>query len=389
MIKSEYIRNLNRNFERVLLENQPGCKRYQFCILVRGGIKYLLPCSYKQIDNNDYLYYDISSSQNVKQMFADKCVQRGWMKEFLWSIQKMRQELNRFLLDERNIIWSPEHIFQDLEKTDFLYLYIPYYGQNGGSEEQFDKLLEFWVDRVDYEDEALVEFVYHAYEQFMNVGQNYLEKQIFEDFKKMDEKKVEASVNIENKEPQPAIEKEAAHSMDFSNNKLEPSGMQSPEKKGIRSLLEGRRRKQEQKNIYREEMRRMINGYAVCEEIDYKGNVEKDTEQAEEFGKTIYIEEKSDPVRGLYTEKGELIVQIEKFPFVVGKRKEDADYVLSDYSASRVHARFVEEKDGIYLEDLNSTNGTFKNGLRMQPYEKRKLEPEDTLRFGKSTFVYK
>ena len=62
---------------------------------------------------------------------------------------------------------------------------------------------------------------------------------------------------------------------------------------------------------------------------------------------------------------------------------------MSDYSASRVHARFVQEKDGIYLEDLNSTNGTFKNGLRMHPYEKRKIESEDTLRFGKSVYVYK
>ena len=103
----------------------------------------------------------------------------------------------------------------------------------------------------------------------------------------------------------------------------------------------------------------------------------------------ILIEEKEETIRALYTEKGELAVSISKFPFVVGKRKEDVDYVLADYSTSRVHARFVEEKDGIYLEDLNSTNGTFKNGLRMQPYEKRKVEPEDTIRFGKSVYVYK
>ena len=126
----------------------------------------------------------------------------------------------------------------------------------------------------------------------------------------------------------------------------------------------------------------MVSGYAVCEETEY-------TVRSEEYGKTIYIEEKEESVPGLYTEKGELAVSIVKFPFVVGKRKEDADYVLSDYSSSRVHARFVQEKDGIYLEDLNSTNGTFKNGLRMQPYEKRKVEAEDTLRFGKSVYVYK
>lgn len=377
MIKSEYVRNLNRNFERILLDGQADCKRYQYCILFRGGIKYLLACNCKQIDNCNYLYYDISSSQNIKQMFAEKTLHREWMKEFLWSIQRMRQELNRFLLDERNIIWNPEHIFQDLEKNDFLYLYLPYYGQESKSEETFDKMLEFWVDKVDYEDAALVEFVYHAYEQFMSVGQCYLEKQIFEDFNKLPENVAEIKVQEMPKNPQSDEQQ--------SEEKL-PEPMAG--KRGIRSLLGRNRWKQDQKNIYREEMRQMINGYAVCEETAYEGKAEEST-QIEEFGKTIYIEEKEEQTHGLFTEKGEMLISLDKFPFVVGKRKEDVDYVLPDYSTSRVHARFVEEKDGIYLEDLNSTNGTFKNGLRMQPYEKRKLEAEDALRFGKSTYIYK
>ena len=148
------------------------------------------------------------------------------------------------------------------------------------------------------------------------------------------------------------------------------------------------RRKIDAEDLYKEELRRAVNGYAVCEDFKYGENVGK-KEQVEEFGKTIYIEETAEEKHGLYTEKGELVFHFENFPCVLGKRKEDADYVLTDYSASRIHARFVEESDGIYLEDLNSTNGTYKNGLRMQPYEKRKLEKEDILRFGKSIFVYK
>lgn len=41
------------------------------------------------------------------------------------------------------------------------------------------------------------------------------------------------------------------------------------------------------------------------------------------------------------------------------------------------------------MEDLNSTNGTFKNGLRLNPYEKRKLEQGDELRFGQTEFIYR
>ena len=379
MIKSEYVRNLNKNYTRILLDNDTNYKRYQYCILFRGGIKHLLPCSGRQIDNCNYLYYDISSNQNVKQLFAEKHISREWMKSFLWSVKRLRQELNRFLLEEKCIVWSPEYIYQELEKNNFLFLYVPYYEQHMQGDEDFEKLLEFWVDRIDYDDTALVEFVYHAYEQFALAGYHYLEKQIFEDFENLSEKVVNISpMSAEAEkivEPGPRIT--------VKNEEEEESDEEeTEEKRGIRSLLGFGRKKSDNRNSYRDELRQMVNGYAVCEETRY-------TVKAEEYGKTIYIEEKQEISPGLYTEKGEVAVSITKFPFVVGKRKEDADYVLSDYSASRVHARFVEEKDGIYLEDLNSTNGTFKNGLRLQPYEKRKIESEDTLRFGKSVYVYK
>ena len=83
-----------------------------------------------------------------------------------------------------------------------------------------------------------------------------------------------------------------------------------------------------------------------------------------------------------------MIIQLDKNSITIGKKKEEADLVLEDVSVSRMHARIIKEQDGMYLEDLNSTNGTFKNGLRMQPYEKRKLEEGDEIRFGKKDFVY-
>ena len=38
---------------------------------------------------------------------------------------------------------------------------------------------------------------------------------------------------------------------------------------------------------------------------------------------------------------------------------------------------------------MNSTNGTLKNGLRLQPYEKRKLEEGDEITFGKRILIYR
>ena len=90
----------------------------------------------------------------------------------------------------------------------------------------------------------------------------------------------------------------------------------------------------------------------------------------------------------MYRINGELAVRIDRLPFVIGKKKDEVDYVLGDCSASRLHARILEENGCIFVEDLNSTNGTFKNGLRMQPYEKRRLEKDDELRFGKEEYIF-
>ena len=82
-------------------------------------------------------------------------------------------------------------------------------------------------------------------------------------------------------------------------------------------------------------------------------------------------------------------MRIDKLPFVIGKKREEVDYALEDCSVSRIHARILEEDGRIYLEDLNSTNGTFKNGLRLQPYEKRKLEEGDEIKFGSVILIFR
>ena len=94
-------------------------------------------------------------------------------------------------------------------------------------------------------------------------------------------------------------------------------------------------------------------------------------------------------MRKLYAPDGRIAAKIEKDVFVIGKHREEADLVLEDGSVSRLHARIYRQGDYIYLEDLNSTNGTFKNGLRLQPYEKRRLEEGDEIRFGNLLFIYR
>ena len=83
-----------------------------------------------------------------------------------------------------------------------------------------------------------------------------------------------------------------------------------------------------------------------------------------------------------------MVYQIDHLPFTVGKLGGCVDLELKDDSISRMHARFFEQEGKMYLEDLNSTNGTFKNGMRLDANETVKVEVEDEISFAKLTFVY-
>lgn len=377
MLNTEYIRSLNANYERLLLEQKPEEKRYQYCMISRGGIKGLLPCSLRYINGEAYLYYDITSRQNIAQLFEKKPMTRQWVMDFLWSMRRVRQEMSRFLLEESNLIWFPQHVYQDLEKKDFYFLYIPYCRENTG----FADLMEYLVEHVDYQDEGLVEYIYKAYEQYEAAGDTYLQGKIFEDAECL---RITENGGREEEEAVVGDKDTETETEGEDEKQMEETVLASKEKKGLFNLWENRKKKEKQeKENYTRNLQLTMTGYAVAEEAPY---------EEEDMGRTVYMEEKPAPreaVHRLLSEEGKLLVTLEQSSYTIGKKRGEADLVLNDLSISRLHARIVKEKDGHYLEDMNSTNGTFKNGLQLQPYEKRKLEEGDEITLGKTTIVYR
>lgn len=387
MLHIEYVRNLNCNYERILLDEKPEERKYQYCILSRGEVRGLLPCSLRYIDGSAYLYYDISSRQNVSHLYADRCITREWLMDFVWSLKQIRQELQRFLLDVNHVLWYPEQIFQDLERHVFSFVYVPYYT----GEASFIKLVEFWVEHMNYDDEELVECVYRMYERIERNGEVYLQSRIFEDAECLEcSKEVAECVALTDAFPTQVQENET-DSVEWGQTEVkslqtleEMSQSAKKEKKGILSFLGGKKKKEKKvREDYQQTMRQVMAGYAVAEETAYKD---------EAYGQTIYVEAEegdTEKIHRLCTPEGKLFGNLEGPVLSVGKKKEEVDLALKDASVSRIHARITNEKDIIYLEDLNSTNGTFRNGLRLQPYEKQRLDEGDEIRFGNVILIFR
>lgn len=76
--------------------------------------------------------------------------------------------------------------------------------------------------------------------------------------------------------------------------------------------------------------------------------------------------------------------KIESDEVIVG-RSEDASFVVDDEGVSRRHAKIVRRPDGsVAVSDLQSTNGTFCNGVRV---DSKELKDGDRIQIGATTII--
>jgi pSer/pThr/pTyr-binding forkhead associated (FHA) protein len=66
-------------------------------------------------------------------------------------------------------------------------------------------------------------------------------------------------------------------------------------------------------------------------------------------------------------------------------RSPDAEIFLDDVTVSRNHALLVQKRDGLYIDDLGSLNGTYVNRRRIDSH---RLQNGDELQVGKYKLTY-
>lgn len=71
---------------------------------------------------------------------------------------------------------------------------------------------------------------------------------------------------------------------------------------------------------------------------------------------------------------------------VIGCMAESCNYILEEMGVSRMHAKLIPKLDGLFLLDLNSTNGTYLNGELIESGREYKLEEGDMVVFARCEF---
>jgi pSer/pThr/pTyr-binding forkhead associated (FHA) protein len=72
-------------------------------------------------------------------------------------------------------------------------------------------------------------------------------------------------------------------------------------------------------------------------------------------------------------------IEYDKNEIMIGRNTEN-DIVIENLAVSKLHAKIVKQDGAYYIEDLNSTNGTYLNKIRIT---KKDLKNNDIIIIGK------
>ncbi|MCX4351611.1 MAG: DUF6382 domain-containing protein [Lachnospiraceae bacterium] len=370
MLETKYFRDYRHNY---LIIKDNGCllqNTYQRKMITENQIKGLLSSQERNINGEVLLYYEITSKQSLFSIYDGKCIYMSQIRELFMQLKLVNDMLLNYLLDGSCLLLLPEYIFQDLETKEFYFLYYPDPEEGG-----FEKLIDFLIARVNSEDMKAIEIVYKIADLFHQ--DRFVLDEILKWFQEEEE-------NVYNISENPTWEDQEKNEIIYTNQTKETVEQETEEERlnwfdrTVSAFLEKIKRKKvsgKREEVYQ---------YAqTSEDIIY--------EQKLDAGNTVFIPWAESCENKLYSmnKKNKCHIDLEKLPLTVGKLAGAVDMVINENSISRMHVKFSRNGNKIFITDLNSTNGTFRNGIRLSPNASEIIEPGDEIRLGKLKFVYR
>lgn len=79
---------------------------------------------------------------------------------------------------------------------------------------------------------------------------------------------------------------------------------------------------------------------------------------------------------------------LNKPSFIIGRLKNQADYISSNSTVGKVHAEIICQDGAYYVRDLNSRNGTYINGERIVSNALHAIKNNDSIAFANSEYKF-
>ena len=326
---------------------------YEEMILHRQKIPGLIPSYDIENMGEAYVVYRLEFKKSFLNALENKRMRREQMESFIKSLIHIVQVVDEYLLEPSNLILEMEHIYENDQGWDFIYL--P--GYNEEFWHQLEKLSEEWLNYVDYGDEQAVLWAYSFYE------------------------KVHGNrCPIEELENVLKLEKDMISKMLVEDVCTENTEVRNDERTKEKKIPWWQRWKKHGRNK----------------------NMKKDKEISDFFGQEHALEDTC-PILNFTeefeTSKDKVLTWIpmgdtqmrhlrfEKIPAIIGRAADEADVWLQDRRVSRIHARLDYKNGNIVLVDMNSANGTYRNGERLKAGDSYHLHSGDIIKLADLEFI--
>ncbi len=396
-MKVEYTRTAKKSYMIVRGADYPFAQ-YELMMIRHNDLACLLPFQMILADGAAEYWYDVSGMRSLATSVSVESLNAKQLRVLLEHIMELKSAMEEYLLDDANVAFAADMVYYDQARDRVRFCYIPGLGnvKAAGVRELFEDLLQ----HINHADPVAVRMGYEMYERSARAPFAMSDcvdcLRIWEDTPTKGE---EAFLREQ--------------SVPWQNGKDDPADIRTDvENEDVEFLLdwpergEGHRKKRRQKVKPQQEKpvdavrekRREFGWNKDAGKHRRKFREEEEDEESllftlrqnspgrpEDAGRTEVLlpEESAQEWKFLYKGTGvERDLTPENFPFLVGTDARRVNGTLLARTVSRVHAKLYLEEDRLYVEDFNSTNGTYLNQQLLPMNTPAELKAGDRIVFA-------
>lgn len=345
---TEYKRVQGKSF--MICKAEDICTGYEIQMLQKNKIMGLIPVQIEEESKGMSFWYEISGKNDLESYVRVHKIDGRFLVIFFKALQQTIENVGAYLLDDKGISLDPCRIFLDFEEKEISFCYVPFEKKN--FEESLREFMEYFLQHMEHSNQEDLHKCYKVYEycQKENVFLEELIQMLIKGERVQDEEQF-------------LLEEE-----ELKEEKIVKGTTETLKWKNRKSLFGKRKKKEEEPFAYEPE---------EIEEEETHPTVFLGSEMKEILGELRY--------EGNGAQKN---MKILTPVYLIGKDAKEVDGVISASTVSRIHAKIMKEGEGYYLEDMNSTNGTYKNGCILNYKERVLLDKNDVVKFAEESYRF-
>ena len=421
-MKKEQVVNMKISYQREFKHNyliidttELLWQGYECHMMAQNQIDGILRFQIRQMDDGVRFYYEITSKQPLARILENRSIQAEEIWKLMIGIFGVLERMEAFLLSESSILLEPEYLYVNSDTFRVWLCLIP--GLKREFPEDFSRLLEYLLGKVDHHDKESVVLAYSLYqetrkenygmEDVMRLLQKEKDSQFFQEEGKEEEQEecksnqqekeivrqkefIKTYNNVQGGKNQYETERKNQRNKDKMQKESNPSGWKIRWEKWKQRLFKRNKREKEIVPV-RVPWEMMFQE----EESDYEPEVFKNHQPEiapRKEGKELLsadISQGTVLLADFSTKSQQRVLRaldsngtdipIPYYPFIIGKQENLVDFKLDKETVSRLHLKIDQKEERYFIQDLNSTNGTMLCGRLLENNEEAELFTGDEI----------